>query len=152
MSRGWAEREGERESQAGSPLLAQSPTWGLIPRTIRSWPELKSRVGHLTNWATQAPQDCYFLLTNRSLYYWGMTFFIPGNIHCSEIYFAWYWQNHSNFLLISVSMAYLFHCFACNFSVSLYLKCVFCMQHTVGSFIQSDNLWHFIGLFTTLCH
>ena len=30
-----------------------SPMWGLNPRTVRSWPELKSRFGHLTNRATQ---------------------------------------------------------------------------------------------------
>ena len=47
------EREGERESQAGSILSVQSPTRGPIPRTVRSWPEPKSRVGHLTDWATQ---------------------------------------------------------------------------------------------------
>ena len=30
--------------------------WG-ISQTMRSWPELKSRVGHSTYWATQAPSD-----------------------------------------------------------------------------------------------
>ena len=40
------EREREREkSQAGSELSAQSPTWGLNPRTVSSRPELKPRVG-----------------------------------------------------------------------------------------------------------
>ena len=32
---GGAEREGERESQAGSTLSAQSPTLGLISQTVR---------------------------------------------------------------------------------------------------------------------
>ena len=45
---GGAEREGDRESQAG--LTRDSISW-----TMRSWPELKSRVGRLTDWATQAP-------------------------------------------------------------------------------------------------
>ena len=36
MSGGGAEREGERESQAGSALLALSPIWGLNSRTVRS--------------------------------------------------------------------------------------------------------------------
>ena len=31
-----AETEGERESQAGSELSAQSPTWGSNPQTVRS--------------------------------------------------------------------------------------------------------------------
>ena len=30
-------------------------TWGSIPWTVRSWPEQKSRVGHSTDWVTQAP-------------------------------------------------------------------------------------------------
>ena len=49
---GGAGRE-ERESQMGSMPSAQSPTLGSVPRTTRSWPELKSRVGCLTAWATQ---------------------------------------------------------------------------------------------------
>ena len=28
---GWAEKEGERESQSGSVLTVQNPTWGSIP-------------------------------------------------------------------------------------------------------------------------
>ena len=45
VRRGGAERE--RESQAGSTLLA--PTWGLNSLTMRSQPELKPRVGRLTD-------------------------------------------------------------------------------------------------------
>ena len=36
MSRGEAERKGDRESEAGSVLSAQSWTWGLNPWTMRS--------------------------------------------------------------------------------------------------------------------
>ena len=36
-------------------LSVQSLTWGLNPQTVRSWPELKSRVGCLTEWAAQVP-------------------------------------------------------------------------------------------------
>ena len=43
-SRGGAEREGER-----IPSRLHSNSW-----TMRAWPELKSRVGCLTNWATCA--------------------------------------------------------------------------------------------------
>ena len=32
---GGAEKEGEREFQAGSALSAQTPTWGSIPQTLR---------------------------------------------------------------------------------------------------------------------
>ena len=43
------EREGDTESQSGSALSTQSLMWGLIPQTVRSWPEPRSRVGRLTN-------------------------------------------------------------------------------------------------------
>ena len=36
MTRGGAEREGERESQAGSAPSVQSPMWGSNPRTVKS--------------------------------------------------------------------------------------------------------------------
>jgi len=48
--------EGGRESQADS-LLSVEHSLGLILTTLRSWPELRSRVGCLTNWATQVPQE-----------------------------------------------------------------------------------------------
>ena len=38
MSRGEAHREGERECQVVSRLSVQSPMWGSIPETVRSWP------------------------------------------------------------------------------------------------------------------
>ena len=52
---GEGQRERGTESQAGSMLSVQSLTQGSIPWTLRSWFEQKSRVGHLTNWTTQAP-------------------------------------------------------------------------------------------------
>ena len=42
------ERERERETQ-NPKLSAWSPTQGSIPRTVRSWPEPKSRVRHSSN-------------------------------------------------------------------------------------------------------
>jgi len=57
-------REGERESQAGSAFRAE-PDVGLNLMTVRSWPELKSRVGGLTNWATQAPQHSIIFLKDE---------------------------------------------------------------------------------------
>ena len=45
VGEGQREREREEESQAASMLLVQSPR-----------PEPKSRVGHLRDWATQAPR------------------------------------------------------------------------------------------------
>ena len=40
-NRGGVEREGGRGSEAGSASTAASPTWGSIPRTVRSGPERK---------------------------------------------------------------------------------------------------------------
>ena len=48
------EGEGERQSKAGSKLSVE-PNIELDLMTLRSWPELKSRVGCLTNWAIHAP-------------------------------------------------------------------------------------------------
>ena len=48
--------ERERESQAGSMQSVQSPTWGWNSQTVRSWPESKSRVRCLPDWAPQGPQ------------------------------------------------------------------------------------------------
>ena len=45
---GRAEREGERESQA-VPMLSVKADKRVDLTTMRSRPELKSRVGHLTN-------------------------------------------------------------------------------------------------------
>jgi len=56
---GEAEGEGERESQADSTLSAE-PDVGLDLMTLRSWPELKSRVGRSTDWATQVLWERYF--------------------------------------------------------------------------------------------
>ena len=50
-----AEKEGDRESQAGFAMLVQSLMQGSNPQTLRSWLEPKSRVRCLTHWATQLP-------------------------------------------------------------------------------------------------
>ena len=54
---GGLEREGDTESEAGSRLWAVStePDTGLelVNHEIMTWAE----VGHLTDWATQAPQQ-----------------------------------------------------------------------------------------------
>ena len=62
MNGGGAEREGDTESETGSRLWAIStePDAGLELRNrkIVTWAE----VGHLTDWATQTPLLCTFLL------------------------------------------------------------------------------------------
>ena len=51
-----AKAEAQRESQAQS-TLSMEPDAGLDCMTQRSWPELEPRVGHLTDWAPQEPQE-----------------------------------------------------------------------------------------------
>ena len=49
------EREREADREGADSLLSWEPDSGLDPRTLRSWPEPKSRVSCLTNGTTQAP-------------------------------------------------------------------------------------------------
>ena len=67
MSGGGAEREGDTESEAGSRLwtVSTEPHAGaceLINHEIMTWAE----VGHLTDWATQAPQSQLFLMSTKN--------------------------------------------------------------------------------------
>ena len=57
---GMDRERGERESQVGSALSAQSLMWGSNSQTMRSQPEPKPRVGCLTNWATHVPPEFTF--------------------------------------------------------------------------------------------
>ena len=59
-SRGMGNRRGW-ESQADS-TLALDPDEGLDPRTLRSCPELKSRVGHLTTEPPRCPSHFHFCI------------------------------------------------------------------------------------------
>ena len=52
---GERQKERDRETQADSALSAE-PHVGLHFTILRSWPEPKSRGGHLTDCATQVPQ------------------------------------------------------------------------------------------------
>ena len=59
VSRLGAEREGERESPTGALLVSTEPDGrAQTYETMRSWPELKSRVRRLTDWATEVPLVC----------------------------------------------------------------------------------------------
>ena len=67
--------EGQRENETqnlkqalGSELSAQSPTWGLNPQIMRSWPELKSDAQ-----ATEPPRHPYIFPVFKAglfSYYW----------------------------------------------------------------------------------
>ena len=49
------ERGREKECQACSAPSVQNPTRGSNSRTMRSWPEPRSRVRRSTDWTTQVP-------------------------------------------------------------------------------------------------
>ena len=59
---GGEERGQERESQAGCQCRAWGRAWSHRPG---SWPDLKSRVRCLTDWATQVPPDRYLFMRKR---------------------------------------------------------------------------------------
>ena len=59
---GGAETKGERIPR-GSMVSAQSLMWDSKSQTMRSWPERKSRVGSLTDWATQVPRHMQYINT-----------------------------------------------------------------------------------------
>ena len=67
MNGGGAEREGDKESEAGSRLWAITPEPNagleLADREIVTWAE----VWRLTNWATQAPLNFKFKLSSVTL-------------------------------------------------------------------------------------
>ena len=57
-SQGGAEREREKELQAG-PTLSAAPWLVLHLTALGWWPKLKSRVGCSTDWATQVPHQVH---------------------------------------------------------------------------------------------
>ena len=69
---GQAEGKGVRESEAGSMLSTQSLMWGLIPRTMRSRAEPKSRVGgslsHPGDYFTEERKDVWPLVMTYTSY------------------------------------------------------------------------------------
>ena len=95
---GEGQREKERESQAGSSWSAKSPMWGSNSRTVKSWPEMKSGVRSLTNWATRVPQEfcgfkgaggvkwkLYLLLSLADRQKYKINDIIDHNVHVAEI-------------------------------------------------------------------
>ena len=75
-------RERERESQA---LTWSSNSW-----TVKSWPELKSRAGCLTNWDTQALRTKVSLHLSSTMGH--HTSNTPGSFLCNILEF-WKWSS-----------------------------------------------------------
>ena len=108
-----AEREGDRESQAGSMPSVQSPMQGSNPQTMRSWPELKSRVRGLTHWATQVPLLMVSFHEQQPLIFFPKILFKFSlfNIQCnigfrSKKPFIWWGLFYQVFLLINAVLVF----------------------------------------------
>lgn len=79
-------------------------------------------------------QAIHVLVMNHTLIV--MTFFMPGTVLCSEVYFLWYhitW--HNSFLLISVFMVYSLH------PLSLLLWTGLCFLSIIWSTFLADSIW-----------
>lgn len=75
--------------------------------------------------------NCYdVLLLNWHQYHHEMTFFIPGNLLCSDINFVWYYYRYPNFLFMIITMVNLFP--------SL---CVFIVKRVLFCFLQAIYSW-----------
>ena len=107
-----AEREGERASQAGSVLSAQSPMQGSFPWTVRSWPESRSGVWCSADWVRR-PGGCYFLIGVFVRY-----------ISCGYRRGSQWWLWWCCFLLVP-SVLYSFFSLSCCSWVDCILRCLF---------------------------
>ena len=81
---GMRQREGGTECQSGSMPSMQNPMWGSISWAVRSLTKLRSRVRHLTGWATQTPHIHIFLFKKL--------FLIPKPYEYSPIYILKVWK------------------------------------------------------------
>ena len=91
-SEGEGQRRKERENLKQAALSVE-PFISLDLRSLRSWPKGKSRVGYLTNWATQMPLDEEYLIEFSTLFAFQMYFvylFLGGiNYMCMVIFLLW---------------------------------------------------------------
>lgn len=72
--------EGEGENRPSDSPLSVEPDSGLDPKTLRSWPELKSRVGCLIDWVTQALLEIFFKCQG------GSRCFIDNWLNCLRVF------------------------------------------------------------------
>ena len=84
------EWKGEREFEADS-TLSTGPKMGLDTTMTRSGPEPKPRIGHLTNWATQAPSSLY-LIDYRNCSPFTYLYFITSFVFTINMNFLWKWK------------------------------------------------------------
>lgn len=93
--------------------------------------------------------DCYLFLMNWLLYHYEMTFVIPGNILCSEIYIASCLLSYSSFLWLVLVWCIILYPLTFNLIVSLYLKHISCSQRVdelYFLFLIQSNIYLLIGV------
>ena len=78
-SAGWGEGGRGRERENLKQTLCPAQSWTLDLTILRSWPKLKSRIGYLTDWATQAPP--YPILLINTFAFRFPTVLAMGNLH-----------------------------------------------------------------------
>ena len=78
-----------------------------------------------------------------------VSFLISCNILYFKVYFVWYDDFYSSFLLLPICMEYIFHPLIFSLYVSLHLKWVSCRQHIYGSYFcfHSASLCLLVGAF-----
>ena len=84
-----------------------------------------------------------------SLDHYVVSFPISCNILYFTVYFVWYEDCYSSFLLLPICMEYIFHLLTFSLHVPLGLKWVSCRQHICGSCfcIHSASLCLWVGAF-----
>ena len=93
--------------------------------------------------------DVFFLAWSIDHYI--VSFFVTYDIIYFKVYFVWNKDCHSDFLLVSIHMEYLFASFTFSLYVSLGLMWISCKQHIYGSSfcIHSINLYLLVGAFSS---
>ena len=117
-------REREREA-----LSVQSQMWVLISWTVRSWPEQKPRVGHLTDWGTQVPLDLAVL--NNTL---GNAFFLLYSVAVFRVELLWWKKVSTKWSKDTRARAYFFS-----------LKCRVYLQQSKSHLVNGLGLMYAHG-------
>ena len=115
----WAGEVWVRERGSSSRFLMSTETdTGLDPRTLRSWPELKSRVRHLTNWAPPGASNASLLIIRYDRLFELLFLYIISNIRKCQLPLLFLFQH---FLVCFYTFANLCFIYPLNLIVEVIL-------------------------------